>query len=101
MKKVKLKVLKSRRKRLSEKKPKKLTWPRGQRPRTASDQKKIKKISQPNDALLSAKRHEKEKKEGIEGKKKKRDLQNENFTSVSQTLLWKVITYNNNNKHGA
>jgi hypothetical protein len=49
----------------------------------------------------SAKRHEKEKKEGIEGKKKKRDLQNKNFTSVSQTLLWKVITYNNNNKHGA
>jgi len=38
-------------------------------------QKKIKKISQPNDALLSAKRREKEKKEGIEGKKKKRDLQ--------------------------
>jgi len=34
-------------------------------------QKKIKKISQPNDALLSAKRREKEKKEGIEGKKKR------------------------------
>lgn len=66
--------------------------------------KKDQKISQPNDALLSAKRREKEKKEGIQGKKRGifvLKFANEKFYLSFQTLLWKVTYNNNNNKHGA
>ena len=62
------------------------------------------KISQPNDALLSAKRREKEKKEGIQGKKRGifvLKFANEKFYLSFQTLLWKVTYNNNNNQHGA